>query len=96
MGETAPKTLAKINDAMGGVLFIDEAYILANTSGSDDTSAGYGEEAIATLLKEMEDRRGQFYVILAGYKDEMKSMISTNPGLESRIQFALDFSPAIG
>lgn len=91
VGETAPKTLAKINDAMGGVLFIDEAYILANTSGSDDTSAGYGEEAIATLLKEMEDRRGQFYVILAGYKDEMKSMISTNPGLESRIQFALDF-----
>lgn len=91
VGETAPKTLAKINDSMGGVLFIDEAYSLTETRGSDGNSAGYGDEAIAVLLKEMEDRRGQFCVILAGYKDEMKSMISTNPGLESRIQFALDF-----
>ena len=92
VGETAPKTLAKINDAMGGVLFIDEAYSLAGgTSAAQGGTAGYGEEAIAVLLKEMEDRRGQFCVILAGYKDEMINMISTNPGLESRIQFTLEF-----
>lgn len=91
VGETALKTLAKIDDAMGGVLFIDEAYILANSSGADNASSGYGDEAIAVLLKQMEDRRGQFCVVLAGYKDEMKSMLSTNPGLESRIQFAIDF-----
>lgn len=91
VGETAPKTLAKINDAMGGVLFIDEAYSLVNAGGTDGASIGYGEEAIAVLLKEMEDRRGQFCVILAGYKEEMKSMLSSNPGLESRIQFQLDF-----
>lgn len=72
---------------MGGVLFIDEAYSLTNTGENNS----YGDEAIAVLLKQMEDKRGQFCVILAGYKDEMKSMISTNPGLESRIQFALDF-----
>lgn len=87
VGDTASKTLAKINDAMGGVLFIDEAYSLTNTGENNS----YGDEAIAVLLKQMEDKRGQFCVILAGYKDEMKSMISTNPGLESRIQFALDF-----
>ena len=89
VGETAPKTLAKINEAMGGVLFIDEAY--AFTEDSDGKSANYGDEAIAVLLKEMEDRRGQFCVIFAGYTDEMKAMISSNPGLESRIQFTLDF-----
>lgn len=91
VGETAPKTLAKINDSMGGVLFIDEAYSLADTHGENSSSAGYGDEAIAVLLKEMEDRRGRFCVVFAGYKDEMKSMLSSNPGLESRIQFAIDF-----
>lgn len=87
VGETAPKTQDKINDAMGGVLFIDEAYSL--TDGSQDKS--YGEEAIAVLLKEMEDKRGKFCVILAGYKNEMQNMIAANPGFESRIQFSLDF-----
>lgn len=91
VGETAPKTLAKINDSMGGVLFIDEAYSLSETTGSDGNSAGYGDEAIAVLLKEMEDRRGQFCVILAGYRDNMESMLSSNPGMKSRIQFQLDF-----
>lgn len=91
VGETAPKTLAKINDAMGGVLFIDEAYSLTETTGSDGHSAGYGDEAIAVLLKEMEDRRGQFCVILAGYRENMESMLSRNPGMKSRIQFQLDF-----
>ena len=91
VGETAPKTQAKINDAMNGVLFIDEAYGLVSTSTVSGGVTGYGEEAIAVLLKEMEDRRGQFCVIFAGYKDEMKTMLSANPGLESRIQFTLDF-----
>ena len=72
---------------MGGVLFIDEAYALTN----DSKSAEYGDEAISVLLKEMEDKRGKFCVIMAGYKDEMAEMISTNPGLASRIQFTLDF-----
>ncbi len=91
VGETGPKTLAKINDAMGGVLFIDEAYSLTETSGGDGHSAGYGDEAITALLKEMEDKRGQFCVILAGYRENMESMLSSNPGMKSRIQFQLDF-----
>jgi SpoVK/Ycf46/Vps4 family AAA+-type ATPase len=90
VGDTAPKTKAKIENAMGGVLFIDEAYSLAGTNTVSGAS-NYGEEAIAVLLKEMEDRRGQFCVILAGYKGEMRSMIDANPGFESRIQFTLDF-----
>ena len=88
VGETAPKTQAKISDAMGGVLFIDEAYGLANTG---ESSKNYGSEAIEVLLKNMEDNRGKFCVILAGYKNEIKTMISMNPGLASRIQFNLDF-----
>ena len=90
VGETGPKTLAKINDAMNGVLFIDEAYGLCG-SATGEHSASYGEEAISVLIKEMEDRRGKFCTILAGYKDEMQDMISINPGLKSRIQFTLDF-----
>ena len=90
VGETGPKTLDKINEATEGVLFIDEAYgLLQSASVGGKTS--YGDEAIAVLLKEMEDRRGHFCVILAGYKSEMKEMISSNPGLESRIQFTLEF-----
>lgn len=75
---------------MNGVLFIDEAYGLAAADPASGAS-GYGEEAISVLLKAMEDHRGQFCVILAGYKDEMETMLSANPGLRSRIQFALDF-----
>ena len=91
VGETAPKTEAKINEAMNGVLFIDEAYSLMGSATATGAVTNYGEEAIAVLIKEMEDKRGQFCVILAGYKDEMKSMLSANPGFESRIQFTLDF-----
>ena len=87
VGETAPKTQAKISDAMGGVLFIDEAYGLTNSA----TNQSYGEEAIEVLLKNMEDHRGKFCTILAGYKKEMKDMLDSNPGFESRIQFTLDF-----
>ena len=88
VGTTGPKTKAKISDALGGVLFIDEAYALA---GNKSSTASYGDEAISVLLKEMEDKRGQFCTILAGYKTEMSRMISSNPGFESRIQFTLEF-----
>ena len=87
VGETAPKTQGKISDAMGGVLFIDEAYGLTNSA----TNQSYGEEAIEVLLKNMEDHRGKFCTILAGYKKEIKDMLDSNPGFESRIQFTLDF-----
>ena len=91
VGETAPKTEGKINEAMNGVLFIDEAYGLIGSASASGGSMTYGDEAIAVLLKEMEDKRGQFCCILAGYKDEMKDLLSTNPGFESRIQFTLEF-----
>ncbi len=91
VGETAPKTEAKINEAMNGVLFIDEAYGLLGSVSAGGTVTSYGEDAIAVLLKAMEDKRGQFCVILAGYRDEMKALLSANPGFESRIQFVLDF-----
>lgn len=90
VGQTAPKTEAKVRDAMNGVLFVDEAYALLG-SDATDAASGYGEEAIATLLKAMEDYRGQFCVIMAGYRDEMEAMLESNPGLASRIQFTLDF-----
>ena len=91
VGETGPKTANKINDAMGGVLFIDEAYGLIGGNSAGGGTTNYGEEAIAVLLKEMEDRRGQFCVILAGYKNEMHTLLNANPGFESRLQFSLDF-----
>ena len=91
VGETAPKTLKKIGEAMGGVLFIDEAYGLTGEDTVSGGKASYGDEAISVLLKEMEDHRGQFCVILAGYQKEMKSMLASNPGFESRIQFTLEF-----
>ncbi|MBQ7340245.1 MAG: AAA family ATPase [Clostridia bacterium] len=91
VGETAPKTEAKIQEALGGVLFIDEAYALADTRGANGTSVGYGEEAISALLKKMEDLRGKFVVVFAGYYNEMKEMLAYNPGMESRIQFSLEF-----
>ena len=88
VGETAPKTQEKISDAMGGVLFIDEAYGLSN---SKQLTQNYGDEAIEVLLKNMEDKRGKICVILAGYKQEMNELLSSNPGFKSRIQFTLDF-----
>lgn len=86
VGETGPKTKSIIDQAMGGVLFIDEAYIL-----NDNSNNSFGQEAIAVLLKEMEDNRGKFCVILAGYRNEMQHLLLSNPGFSSRIQFYLDF-----
>ncbi len=84
VGHTAVKTSDKIKDAMGGVLFIDEAYSLA----SDDS---FGQEAIATLVKRMEDHRKDFICIMAGYTEEMNKLLDVNPGLRERIQFYIDF-----
>ena len=91
VGETGPKTQRKIQEAMGGVLFIDEAYALCAGSTVSGASRNFGDEAIAVLLKEMEDHRGQFCVVLSGYKNEMEKMLNMNPGFKSRIQFSIDF-----
>ena len=87
LGQTAPKTKEKIDQAEGGVLFIDEAYALSPKNRLDM----YGQEAIATLVKEMEDRRENMSVIVAGYPDEMKEFIDSNPGLASRFTNHLHF-----
>lgn len=78
IGQTAIKTKAKIDEAMGGVLFIDEAYSLVDSQNS------YGSEAIEVILKNMEDSRGKFAVIVAGYPHEMTRFLDSNPGLKSR------------
>lgn len=87
VGQTAPKTNAKINEALDGVLFIDEAYSLADGRKDD----AYGKEAIETLLKRMEDDRSRLVVILAGYSDEIKGFINSNPGLQSRFNRYIHF-----
>ncbi|SFT33349.1 AAA+-type ATPase, SpoVK/Ycf46/Vps4 family [Lachnospiraceae bacterium XBD2001] len=85
-GQTALKTKKAIKSALGGVLFIDEAYSLVNGPNDD-----FGHEAIDALVKGVEDYRNQFVVILAGYRDEMHQLISTNIGLESRFTKFIDF-----
>ena len=85
VGQTAVKTNKVIDHALGGVLFIDEAYSLLG-DGKD-----YGREAIATLLKRMEDDRKRLVVILAGYTNEMKAFINSNPGLQSRFSRYIEF-----
>lgn len=86
VGQTAVKTNKIIDSALDGVLFIDEAYSLIAGSGQD-----FGKEAIATLLKRMEDDRGRLVVILAGYSKEMKDFIDSNPGLQSRFNRYIEF-----
>jgi SpoVK/Ycf46/Vps4 family AAA+-type ATPase len=88
VGQTALKTGEKINEAMGGVLFIDEAYSLAHGKGSQ---YDFGGEAIQIILKRMEDNRGKFGVIVAGYTENMHHFIESNPGLKSRFDMYFEF-----
>jgi probable Rubsico expression protein CbbX len=87
IGHTAPKTKEVLKKAMGGVLFIDEAYYLYRPENERD----YGQEAIEILLQVMEDRRDDLVVILAGYKDRMDIFFKSNPGMASRIAHHIDF-----
>ena len=87
IGHTAPKTKEILKKAMGGVLFIDEAYYLYRPENERD----YGQEAIEILLQTMEDHRDDLVVILAGYKDRMDTFFRSNPGMSSRIAHHIDF-----
>ena len=87
IGHTAPKTREVIKKAMGGVLFIDEAYYLYKPENERD----YGQESIEILLQVMENNRDDLVVILAGYKDRMDTFFRSNPGLSSRIAHHIDF-----
>lgn len=91
-GQTGPKTNAKIDEALDGVLFIDEAYSLVATEGQD----AYGMEAVQAVLKRAEDDRNRLIVIMAGYTEEMSTLLDSNPGLSSRFNRVLhfdDYSP---
>src|SRR5215468_6786452 len=87
IGHTAPKTKEVLKRAMGGVLFIDEAYYLYRQENERD----YGQESIEILLQVMENQREDLVVILAGYKDRMETFFQSNPGVSSRIAHHLDF-----
>ena len=87
VGQTATKTNAVIDSALNGVLFIDEAYALVPENAAND----YGQEAISTLLKRMEDDRDKLVVIIAGYPNEMQRFIDSNPGLQSRFTRYINF-----
>jgi len=87
IGHTAPKTKDVLKKAMGGVLFIDEAYYLYRPENERD----YGQESIEILLQVMEDNRDDLVVILAGYKDRMDTFFKSNPGMASRIAHHIDF-----
>jgi probable Rubsico expression protein CbbX len=87
IGHTAPKTKEILKKAMGGVLFIDEAYYLYRPENERD----YGQEAIEILLQVMENQRDDLVVILAGYKDRMDTFFRSNPGMSSRIAHHVDF-----
>ncbi len=88
IGQTAPKTKAVLERAMGGVLFIDEAYTLYRAEDSKD----YGQECIDILMQVMENQRDKLVVILAGYKDRMDRFFDSNPGMSSRVAHHLDFA----
>lgn len=87
VGQTAIKTMGVISKSLGGVLFIDEAYTLSRQSSEND----FGQEAIDTLLKAMEDNRDRLVVVVAGYSELMKEFIESNPGLQSRFNKYIDF-----
>ncbi len=88
VGQTAPKVVKRVEEAMGGVLFIDEAYTLTlSKNGQND----FGSEAVAALLTQMENKRGTFATIAAGYKEEMQQFLESNPGLKSRMDHIIEF-----
>jgi probable Rubsico expression protein CbbX len=87
VGQTAPRTKQVLKKAMGGVLFIDEAYYLYR----EDSGKDYGQEALEILLQVMENDRDKVVVILAGYKDRMDKFFESNPGMSSRIAYHLHF-----
>jgi len=88
VGQTAPKTMAVVQKALGGVLFIDEAYSLASGKGQGNS---YNEEAIATLIQAMENNREDLVVIFAGYTKEMQDFLNSNSGIVSRIGYTIEF-----
>lgn len=87
VGQTAPKVIERVDEAMGGVLFIDEAYSLSVSASPTD----FGAEAIATLITQIENKRGNFATIVAGYKEEMETFLESNPGLKSRMDHTIEF-----
>ena len=87
VGQTAPKTMSVVEKALGGVLFIDEAYSLASSSSGNS----FNEECVSTLIQAMENYRNDFVVIFAGYKKEMDAFLKSNSGIISRIGYTLDF-----
>jgi stage V sporulation protein K len=87
VGQTAPQVMEVVKEALGGVLFIDEAYSLVSRRGEND----FGYEAVDTLLKAMEDHRDDLIVIVAGYPDKMEEFLTSNPGLQSRFNKYINF-----